>query len=48
MHERISAITAIFSDCSQIKIMRHLSGSDAQTFIDMIDEVGPPYGKQVD
>ena len=37
-HERISAITMIFSDCNQVKIMRHLSGSDAQTFIDMIDE----------
>lgn len=43
MNERIAAITTIFSDCSQIKIMRHLSGSDAQAFIDMMDEVSPFY-----
>jgi len=38
-HERISLVTTIFSDRDQVKMVGHLSGSNAQTFIDMIDEV---------
>jgi len=38
-YERISLITMIFSDRDQIKTVRNLSGDDAQTFIDKIDEV---------
>ena len=37
--ERISLITTIFSDRNQIEMVRQLSGDDAQTFIDVIDEV---------
>jgi len=37
--ERVSLITAIFSDHDQVEIYRHLSRTDAQTFIDMMDEV---------
>jgi len=39
MYERTSLITRIFSDYDQVKMVGHLSGDDAQTFIDMIDEV---------
>jgi len=39
IHERTSLITAIFSDRSEIEVVRHLCGSDAQSFIDAIDEV---------
>lgn len=38
-HERISLITEIFSDHNQVTIVGHLAGDDAQTFIDMVDEV---------
>ena len=37
--ERISLIRVIFSDGSQIKVVRNLSGDDAQNFIDVIDNV---------
>ena len=37
--ERISLITTIFSDHNQIGVVEQLSGDDAQTFIDTIDEV---------
>jgi len=37
--ERASLITTIFPDHNQVEIPRHLSQDDAQTFIDMIDEV---------
>ena len=39
--ERISLITTIFSDHNQVEMVGELSGSDAQTFVDMIDEVSP-------
>ena len=38
-HERISLITAIFSDRDQVKMVENLIGNDAQNFIDVIDEV---------
>jgi len=41
IHERISLITTIFSDDNQVEMVRQLSGNDAQTFIDRIDEVRP-------
>ena len=39
--ERISLITAIFSDHSQIELVERLSGGDAQTFTDVVDCVSP-------
>jgi hypothetical protein len=41
MPERISLITVIFSDHTQIDMVGNLSGDDAQNFIDVIDEVSP-------
>jgi len=38
-YERISPITMIFSDRDQVKAVGNLSGDDAQTFVDNIDEV---------
>jgi len=40
MGERVSQITTIFSDHSQVEIPKHLSRDDAQIFIDMIDVEG--------
>ena len=37
-HERISLITTIFSDHSQVEMAGQLSGDNAQTFVDVIDE----------
>ncbi|KAF9784385.1 hypothetical protein BJ322DRAFT_846481 [Thelephora terrestris] len=37
--ERISLITAIFSDCTEADTVNHLHGGDAQAFVDVIDEV---------
>ena len=37
--ERVSLITAIFSDRNQAKMVGYLSGDDAHTFINMMDEV---------
>ena len=39
MNERISLTTAIFLDDNQVETVGQLSGSDAQTFVDTIDEV---------
>lgn len=39
--ERSSLVTAIFSDCDQVNMVAHLSGDDAQKYIDVVDEVGP-------
>ena len=36
--EQISLITAIFSDENQVEMVQHLSGSDAQAFVDTISE----------
>ena len=38
-HERIPLIMAIFSDHSQVDMVRNLFGDDAQSFVNMIDEV---------
>ena len=38
VHERISLIAMIFSDPNQLRIVKHLSGNNAQTFIDEIDK----------
>ena len=40
-NERISLITAIFSDGIGTETVKHLRGDDAQTFVDVIDEVLP-------
>ena len=37
--ERISLITTIFSDRNETEAVSHLSEDDAQSFVDMIDEV---------
>jgi hypothetical protein len=37
--ERISLITNIFSDRDGIEVVRQLRGDDAQSFVDVIDEV---------
>ena len=39
MHERISLVTMIFSDKNQAKMVSNLSGKDAQTFVDKVNEV---------
>lgn len=40
-HERVSLLTMIFSDKDQVKLINDLSGGEAQTFVDKIDEVTP-------
>jgi anti-sigma factor ChrR (cupin superfamily) len=40
-YERILLIATIFSDDNQVKVVGHVTGDDAQTIIDVIDEVGP-------
>jgi hypothetical protein len=37
-HERVSLIAMIFSDPNQVKAVANLSGEDAQTFVDKINE----------
>ena len=37
--DRISLVTSIFSDYNETKVVECLSGNDAQTFINVIDEV---------
>ena len=37
--ELIPLITAVFLDKDEIKVVRNLSGGDAQAFIDKIDKV---------
>ena len=37
--ERISLITAIFSDRNEVEVVGNLSGCDAQAFVDVINEV---------
>ena len=38
MEERVSLIAQIFSDRDQVEMVNNLSGDDAQTFVDMVDE----------
>ena len=40
--ERISLITDIFSDRDETEIVKNLSGEDARSFVDVIDQVIPP------
>ena len=42
MPERITLITSVFSDRDEIDGAGHLSGDDAQTFIDAVNEVSYP------
>ena len=39
--ERIPLVTAIFSDRSEDEVVKQLSGDDAQTFVNLVDEVRP-------
>ena len=39
--ERVSLITAIFSDRNEIDVVKRLRGDDAQSFVDVMDEVLP-------
>jgi len=39
MYESTSLITTIFLDRNQVEMVEHLSGDDAQTFIDTVDKV---------
>ena len=39
-HERISLITSIFSGDNEVEAVVHLSGEDAQNFVDVVYEVG--------
>ena len=39
--DQISLITDIFSDRDEIEVVKHLYGDDAQSFVDVIDEVLP-------
>ena len=39
--ERISLITTIFVDRDQVEMVMRLSGDDAQTLVNVIDEVRP-------
>jgi len=37
--ERAPLITAIFADNNEVEMVRNLCGDDAQTFVDLVDEV---------
>lgn len=39
-NERIPLITSIFSDRDELDVFKYLPTDDAQSFIDVIDEVG--------
>jgi len=41
--ERITLISSIFTNNDETKVVGHLSGDDAQTFVDVVDEVTPPH-----
>jgi len=38
-HKRIPLVRTVFSDSEEVEIVGHLCGDDAQTFVDVIDEV---------
>ena len=40
VNERISLMVSIFSDHDEVEVVGRLSGDDAQTFVDLIAEVG--------
>ena len=39
--ERVSLITDLFSDHDETEAVKHLSGDDAQSFVEVVDEVIP-------
>ena len=39
IHERTILIMSIFSDRNEVEVVGHLSGDDAQAFVDVIDVV---------
>ena len=39
--ERTSLIVKIFSDRDEVEMVEHLSGDDAQAFVDAVSEVSP-------
>ena len=39
LNERIALITDLFSDCDETEVIKQLSGDDAQSFVDVIDQV---------
>ena len=41
LDERISLITDVFSSRNETEAVRHLCGEDAQSFVDLVDEVWP-------
>ena len=41
LNDRISLITEIFSDRDEVEAVRRLRGEDAQSFVDIVDEVYP-------
>ena len=45
--ERISLITTIFSDRDEVEIVKDLQGDDAQSFVNVIDEVLRPFISEV-
>ena len=40
-HWRIPLITTIFADRNEVEAVKQLCGDDAQTFVDLVDEVRP-------
>ena len=46
VNERIPLIADIFSDRSEIEAVRRLRGNDAQSFVDVVDEVFLSFGLQ--
>jgi len=40
-NERIPLIADIFSNCDETEVVKCLSGDDAQSFVDVVDEVLP-------
>ena len=40
VNERISLMVSVFSDHDEVEVVGRLSGEDAQTFVDLIAEVG--------
>jgi len=38
--ERVGLIMTIFSDPDEVEVFKYLSGTDAQEFVDVVDEAG--------
>ena len=41
MSERVSLITDLFSDRDEVEAIKHLSRANAQSFVEVLDEVFP-------